>query len=231
MSTTRPINVARTLVGLLLLALGGLFLVDQAGWADMGDVIGRWWPLIIVALGLLQLAANPRAIVGPLIVTGFGAVLLLFTLDIVPGAAGDVFWALIIIAIGAFILLSRGVRPGRVGSSDETVSSFVAFGGTELASRSTAFRGGWVAAAFGGATLDLRDATLAVGGATIDATAAFGGIDVLVPKGWRISISGLPIFGGYDDKTKNEGPLPPDAPELTVNAVAMFGGIEVKHEK
>jgi hypothetical protein len=31
---------------------------------------------------------------------------------------------------------------------------------------------------------------------------------VLVPKGWRVSLSGLPIFGGYDDKTDDQTDLP-----------------------
>jgi len=44
-----------------------------------------------------------------------------------------------------------------------------------------------------------------------------------------VSLSGLPIFGGYEDKTRTEGELPPDAPELRVSATAMFGGVNVKN--
>ena len=52
---------------------------------------------------------------------------------------------------------------------------------------------------------------------------------MLVPKGWRVSVSGLPIFGGYDDKT-TQGDLPADAPLLRVNATAVFGGVGVANE-
>jgi len=52
---------------------------------------------------------------------------------------------------------------------------------------------------------------------------------VIVPAGTRVSLSGLPIFGGFDDKTRGEGELLPDAPELTVAATAIFGGVSVKN--
>jgi len=87
-----------------------------------------------------------------------------------------------------------------------------------------------VSAVFGGATLDMREARLDPG-ATVDALALFGGVDVIVPTGWRVDLGGLPIFGGYDDKTTGDGDLPPDAPVLRVAATAIFGGVDVKNER
>ena len=85
-------------------------------------------------------------------------------------------------------------------------------------------------AIFGGITLDLRDARPAPEGASINATAAFGGIDILVPKGWRISVRSTPIFGGLDDRTDRSQPLAADAPTLHVDAVSIFGGVALKHD-
>ena len=51
-----------------------------------------------------------------------------------------------------------------------------------------------------------------------------------MPKDWRVSVGGLPIFGGYEDKTIGNGSLPVDAPLLKVNATAIFGGVEVANE-
>lgn len=81
----------------------------------------------------------------------------------------------------------------------------------------------------GGAELDLRGAHIDQE-AEVEATAIFGGVDILVPRGWRISVGGLPIFGGYEDKTKGNGSLPADAPRLNVRATAIFGGVGVAHE-
>jgi hypothetical protein len=44
-------------------------------------------------------------------------------------------------------------------------------------------------------------------------------------------VRGLPISGGFDNKTTADGPLPEDAPRLNVSGMAAFGGIGIKHEK
>ena len=62
-----PRPPGRVLVGLLLVVLG-LFLLDQAGMIDAARIIGTWWPLIIIALGLYQLAEQPHSPIDSLIV-------------------------------------------------------------------------------------------------------------------------------------------------------------------
>jgi hypothetical protein len=54
-------------------------------------------------------------------------------------------------------------------------------------------------------------------------------VDVIVPEGWRVQLGGLPIFGGYEDKTHKFGALAVDAPVLKVGATAIFGGVTVKN--
>ena len=103
-------------------------------------------------------------------------------------------------------------------------------GGAETRNRSPHFRHANVSAVFGGATLDMRDAHLEPG-ATVDALALFGGVDVIVPPGWRVELGGLPIFGGYEDKTAGNGDVLPDAPVLKVAATAIFGGVDVKNKR
>jgi hypothetical protein len=65
----------------------------------------------------------------------------------------------------------------------------------------------------------------------VNATVTFGGIDILVPKGWRISVRSTPIFGGLDDKTDHSEQPAADAPALHIDALTMFGGVAIKHEK
>jgi hypothetical protein len=92
-------------------------------------------------------------------------------------------------------------------------------------------QGAWLTAIFGGITLDLRGARPAREGASVNATVAFGGVDILVPKGWRISVRSTPIFGGLDDKTDHSEPPAPDAPTLHVDALTVFGGVDIKHDR
>ena len=82
---------------------------------------------------------------------------------------------------------------------------------------------------FGGVTLDLREARPSTEGATLSVTALFGGVDVIVPRGWRVKLQGTPIFGGYEDKTEGDGPPGPESPQLTIDVLVLFGGLEVKN--
>jgi hypothetical protein len=227
-SAFRP---GRVLIGLALIGLGVVFLLDRAGTVDAGDVIGDWWPVIIVALGLVQLAERPPSLVGPAIVVGAGALLLLFTTDVLQESAWNFVWPVVLIAIGVLIIARRGSGSLPRDDGDDVVRASGIFGGPEVSSSSQRFRGASLTAVFGGVTLDLRRARPAPEGATVSATAAFGGIDILVPRGWRVTTAGTPIFGGIEDKTDRGGELPADAPIVHVDAMALFGGVDIKHEE
>jgi hypothetical protein len=226
------LDLGRLLLGATVLTLGVLFLLDSAGVLDAGDAIDHWWPALIVAAGLLTLAERPPSVVRGALLTGAGVVLLLFTTDALDEDAWSYVWPLLVIVAGLVIIgrWSGLAIPG--GATDgDVVRSTAVFGGPHLASTSRAFRGAWLTAIFGGITLDLRDAQPAADGASINATVAFGGIDILVPEGWRISVRSVPIFGGLDDKTDHSKVPAEGAPTLHVDAVTVFGGVDIKHRK
>ncbi len=116
-----------------------------------------------------------------------------------------------------------------VSSGDETSDDLdlvAIYDGTEMASVAQRFRRGRLLAWFGGAVLDLRGATLDPAGATIDARAAWGGVTLIVPEGWRVSMHSRAIFGGGGSLVNDDG-LPADAPELDVRAFSIYGGVSV----
>ncbi|HEX5859614.1 MAG TPA: DUF5668 domain-containing protein [Microbacterium sp.] len=230
----RVTDLGRLLLGLCIVALGTLLLLGAAGVLDAGRAIDRWWPLVLVAAGLFTLAERPPAVVRGLLLTAAGATLLLFTTDTVDENAWDYVWPAAIIVAGLAILTrwsGRAIAVPSTAAEDDVVRSTAIFGGPRVISSAQRFRGGWLTAIFGGVTLDLRGARLAPGGASINATAAFGGIEILVPRGWRITIRSTPIFGGAEDKTDHRTPPADDAPTLRIDAVCVLGGVEVKHEK
>lgn len=227
----RILDPGRTLLGLVVLTVGALYLLESLDVLDAGEVIGRWWPVALIAAGLLQLAGRRGSIVGPAIVIGVGALLLLDTTHVIEGDTWNYVWPVAVVVIGLTILLGRPrVTAPPDAAADDTVIATGVFGEPKVRTVSQQFKHASLTALFGGATLDLRDALPDPSGATITATAAFGGINILVPRGWRIVMSSTPIFGGVADKTESVGALPPDAPELRVNGLAVFGGIEIKHE-
>ena len=89
------------------------------------------------------------------------------------------------------------------------------------------FQGGQVSAIFGGVELDLRDAVLGSEEAVIEATVVCGGIELRVPKDWRVNIRTTTMFGGAE----NNRPQPSAADakgELTITGTVVCGGIEVR---
>lgn len=221
----------RILFGLALIALGVLFLLDRADVLEAGEAIRDWWPLAVVAVGIGQLFDRPRSLLGPGIVIAVGVILLLFTTDVVTGSVFALLWPALLIAIGLTILLrhGRGSEPSREGgSTGDVVRATAVFGGHDIVSRSSAFRGGSATAVFGGVTIDLRNARLADEGATIDVTAILGGVEIVVPRGWRVATSGTPILGGIENKTEGETA---EGPELRVDALTILGGADIKHER
>jgi cell wall-active antibiotic response 4TMS protein YvqF len=228
----RVLDLGRLLLGLTVVTLGVLFLLDSAGTLDAGRAIDDFWPVLLIAAGLLTLPERPPSRVRGWVLTGIGAVLLLFTADVVNKNAWDYVWPALIIGVGLLIVARwAGHTVPRSESDEDVIRATAVFGGPKLVSTTENLRGAWLTAIFGGVTLDLRGAQPAPDGASVNATVAFGGIEILVPKGWRISVRGTPILGGIEDKTDHSSPPAPDAPALHVDALAVFGGVDIKHEK
>jgi hypothetical protein len=213
----------RLWIGLVLVTLGVFGILDAAGTLDSSETIDRWWPVAIIGLGLIGMFIERRIALGPGIVVVVG---LLILADQQEWTDEDLFGPVLLIAIGLVVL--SGLWSRRV-DGEHRESSVAMFGGTKIKDRSEHFTHANVSAIFGGATLDLREAHIDRE-ASVDALAMFGGVDVLVPKGWRVSVDGTPILGGCEDKTTGDGELPADAPVLNVHATAILGGVGVKNK-
>jgi hypothetical protein len=100
------------------------------------------------------------------------------------------------------------------------------FGGSDRKGRWRVARRHWVLSLFGGSDLDLREASLEGGEATISIVDVFGGTDVYVPEGIEVDFSGFGLFGGTDEHGR-ELPARPGAPVLHVRAFCLFGGTDL----
>jgi hypothetical protein len=125
-------------------------------------------------------------------------------------------------AVMKSVLRSRGD-----GESDE-VALVAIFDGIDLANRSQAFRGGSMLAWYGGIDVDLSGAELAPG-AQLRLNAMLGGIAIRIPAGWRVESRVKALAGGVDVRTA--GADDPDAPTLTIDGLALLGGITVRTKK
>lgn len=225
---------SRWVVGLVLIAVGVLFLLDTTGVVAVGDVPATYWPLLLVGWGLWALVRERgRSLVG-LLVLLVGVAFQAERLDYLEPGWARRYWPAVLIVVGLAVLLEavlpdrdRGRRPrdGR-GRGEDWLDAVAVLAGRKERIRSRAWRGGRVTAILGGVELDLRDATPTAEGAVLHVTAILGGVDIRVPEGWRVTLAGTPLLGGFDDKTRGGDEL---GPLLTVRGSAILGGVDIKN--
>ena len=160
-----PRRVRPFLPGLLVAALGVVFLLDNLDVIDSGRIL-RFWPLILILAGARRLweARDRGAALWGAVLSGAGGLLLLETLDLVDFDVWDL-WPLVLVAIGLRMLAfpGRSAPAPRDGADGvEHCSAFL--GSVERRVRSADFRGGSVSAFLGGVHLDLTGADGAGGG-------------------------------------------------------------------
>ena len=81
----------------------------------------------------------------------------------------------------------------------------------------------------GGADLDLTGAELTGDEATIDAFWAIGGIELTVPDGIDVEVSGFTLIGGVDDQGRRQ--LLPGSPRIRVRQFGLIGGLSIRRRR
>jgi hypothetical protein len=126
---------------------------------------------------------------------------------------------------GALILKFTVTSEG--GPSANRFRLMAIFDGAELRSTAKELENGVVVAMFGGAQVDLRRADTGAANLTLDVTAVFGGVEIIVPDSWAVTQLGRAIAAGVDLRVPAVETLPNDAPRLTIQSRALFAGVSV----
>jgi len=82
-------------------------------------------------------------------------------------------------------------------------------------------------ATFGNVVLDFRDARFTAGVTELEAHAAFGNLEILVPPQLAVDCQGGSLFGNFESHGVNTSVPDPDRPLLRIRGRAVFGNIEV----
>jgi predicted membrane protein len=202
---------------------------------EAAQIFPFFWPAALFLGGLLALTRSTQSggRVWGGILTAAGILLFLDRLGYARFSF-HALWPLVLIGVGLTLVWRTLEGEPGVASGPEPdanlVNQFAAFGGGELKSDARDFRGGEVLTVFGGYQVDLRKAAIARSPAVLHANAMFGGIEIRVPRSWRVILDGLPLLGGYSDETEHpEAQSGTPAPELIVKGFASFGGVVVKN--
>ncbi|MEN8239617.1 MAG: LiaF domain-containing protein [Actinomycetota bacterium] len=134
-------------------------------------------------------------------------------------------WLAVVVAAVVAAFTVKKTVPAFGDESDDSFSLVATIGGREFASSAQHFVHGSALAVMGGVDLDLSTAALAPG-AKLELRAFMGGIDVSVPRSWRVEVISTERMGEVvnlldEDDQDDEGPL------LIVYATATMGGISI----
>jgi len=224
--------------GLLIITVGVILLLHVNGIIEAHDIL-RYWPLALLAFGILKLIEPSGSRAFGVVLTIIGAAFSLRTLGYVRFHFTEL-WPVVLITIGV-LMLWRSIEGGgtfrrrfgpdfRQPASAGRLREWAIFGGGERQVVSKEFEGGELLCIFGGWNIDLSRAEMKGDEATIDANFLFGGANIRIPESWDVEVRTVGIFGGVGDKTRHpRGDEPGGVKRLILTGSTMFGGIEVKN--
>ena len=247
----RPNNARKIVLGLIIIALGAFLLADNlSGLSGYLRSIIFSWPMLLVAIGFLNLFGRRSYMTGLILIIAGGFFLIpkiFYNIDI---DFTRLFWPVILIAIGLMIIVRRGMgyehrhfhrhfhhhfhtqtlndNSNSNNSDDGYIDEVNIFGGGKKNIMSQNFKGGRITCIFGGSELDFTHAQLAEGTNVIDIVCMFGGTSLIVPADWKVRSDVVSILGGFSDKRVSITSSSSQNRELIIKGVAIFGGGDVK---
>jgi predicted membrane protein len=211
----------KLIIGIFFTILGVLLTLDNLDLAD-ADRFLAWWPLVIVAIGILKLQ-NRRSRIPAAFAIGIGTLMVLNNTDWLSFSIFDLWPIALVIAGIGIVAHAVGFRaPTLFRDSGSTV--WAVLGVRKITVDSRNYTGGRIMAFMGGCELDLTKADMETGPASIELIAVWGGIEIKVPEGWEVVGNMVPIMGGADIRTK----AAPGGRRLNVTGLAIMGGVDIK---
>src|ERR1700756_5277171 len=212
--------------GILLVAIGGIFLAKE-----MGVVFPEWlftWQMFLIVFGFYLGVRHAFRHIGWLIMMLVGSIFM--CREFYPQMHYSPFlWPVFIIIMGLFLIFKprrkydhdhfrrkwerkmyrhghhfRGNRfaacaSDESSSADDTIRTDAVFSSFDKNILSKDFKGGDVSCVFGGGTLNLYQADIN-GTAVLEVSAVFGGMKIIVPANWQVQTDVSTVFGGVEDK-------------------------------
>ncbi|TNE56184.1 MAG: hypothetical protein EP338_01040 [Bacteroidetes bacterium] len=231
-------QTAKLFTGLLVILAGVVILLKQLSFPIPEFILS--WKVLLIAIGLIMLVKHGFQKKSAYILIIVGSLFILN--DFYPQYV-EVKWLIpfAIIAFGIGIIFKSSSsrkhfkhkkcreefeRDPSLANDPDFIVSKAVFGGDTKNIVTKNFKGAEIAAIFGGIELNMLQCDFE-GTATMELTAAFGGITLIVPDSWKIVSEVDTIFGGTEDKRLNKDLHELSEKTLVIKGNCVFGGIEI----
>ena len=230
----------RNLAAILLIVAGAVLFLETF---DIVDINLKYyifsWKTLLMAIGLIVIVSSNNKLPGYIMV-GLGFLFWLPSIFEYNVGLSQVFWPVILIAIGLIIIsrrnkhesLLRGHHPNRGDDGSyhtEYIDDVSIFGGGVKRFSTQNLKGGNITAIFGGSEIDLIASQMSSEGAVIDMFTMFGGTKLIVPGSWQVKSEATSLFGGFTDKRHIKPEQVISDKVLLIKGVVIFGGVEIKN--
>ena len=214
-----------------MVIIGVIIGLNTIGITDIDIFFDGWWTLVIIVpcfIGLFTNKDKTGNIIGLLV----GVILLLGMQNIIDF---NLIWKLLlpsIIVIIGLSLIFKNTFNSKINNEIKKLNNkntknneyCATFSGQRIDFPNEEFKGATLNSVFGSITCDLREAKIKED-VVINASSVFGGIDIIVPDDVNIKIKSNSIFGGVNNKKKNNEDK---KYTIYVNASCLFGGVDIK---
>jgi len=232
----------------VLIFFGLVILVDRTGivsnleWFSFRNL----WPIIFVIIGVNTLSKTKNSIVHFFMGLGFlltGGALLLRNFGLIPDFSFNwsILWPVLIIFLGLKMLFdnkhSRNTERAEEmtmseSESENTDNDYIdlnaLLGSSDFHFSSKNLKRGNITAVLGGCKVVLTDADFKTDSLTINVLAFWGGIEIYIPKNWKLNVKAVPIMGGIEHKIiSDENGVKKDK-TLIITGTVIMAGVEIK---
>jgi len=213
----------RSLLGIILVAFGAIFLLRQMDIIpDSLWWLFRWYTILIV-IGVYVILTGKKST--GIILCAIGGVFLLNGLGFYD-LNWSYVWPVALIGLGLlFIFRNSFGQSGIETIGDTHFDSTNILGGGKMRVTSSPLKGGKVTSVMGGSEIDLSKTELD-GEAVIDVFSLMGGSEIRVPENWNVVNEVTSIMGGFEDSRSIQPSA--DGPTLRIKGTTIMGGIELK---
>jgi predicted membrane protein len=239
--------------GIVIVTAGILFFLKRAGVEFPDWVLS--WKMLLIGFGFIAAIKHGFKKAVWIIPVIIGAAFIIA--DHVPNVSiGQFIWPVVIIMLGLFVIFKprrnfnrwhryyhrhghhhrhhQGFHWTEKGwdksetteEKDDYMDASNVFGGFRKHVVSKNFKGGELTNFFGGGELNLTQADIS-GKVSLEITAIFGGVKLVVPRNWDIQSEITTFCGGIDDKRQIDPNVVSPEKILVLKGNAVFGGIEI----